>query len=261
MLDVRVVRCQSVRRLARLAASAALIGVLSSLAGARAVGAPGAVDEARPLVERAEQLLANGKFIEARQLLTQAIAVSPSWLRPHGLLAVALQGLGDDAGAKAEYLAFQRGTLRGPAEDVTRVAGLGAELLWLINDARRKASLALLKPNAGVTLVAIRHSEEMRDLGYFSHDSPRPDCATPLHRFVKVFGFRPALIAENIAMRKSTGCALTLENIRASHLDLMGSPGHRGNILRPDVTDVGVGLAVSGESAYWITEVFVRFTF
>lgn len=244
----------------RLAVGSALAAVWCWLSAACAVGAADATDAARPLVDKAEELLAESRFADARDLLGQAIAVCPSWLRPHGLLGVALQGLGDDA-AKAEYAAFQRGTLKGPAVAVETVAALGAELLWLVNDARRQAGLSLLKPNAGVTLVALRHSEEMRDLGYFSHDSPNPKRATPLHRFVNVFGFRPALIAENIAMRRSTGCALTLENIRISHQDLMSSPGHRANILRPGITDVGVGLAVSGESAYWITEVFVRFTF
>ncbi|MCX7598871.1 MAG: CAP domain-containing protein, partial [Armatimonadetes bacterium] len=161
----------------------------------------------------------------------------------------------------AEYTVFQRGCLRGPARAVERVARLGAELLWLVNDARRRAGLSLLKPHEGVTLVAVRHSEEMRDLGYFSHNSPRRERATALQRFMNVFGFQPVLIAENIAMRKSTASVLTLESIRASHQGLMNSAGHRANILMPRVTDFGVGLAVSGENAYWITEVFVRFTF
>jgi len=256
-------QCAGAKGLLGRARLLAAIGVVSFAWAATAEcaeGAAGATDAARPLVEQAEEMLSRGRFAGACELLTQAVAVCPSWLRPRGLLGVALQGLGDDDGARAHYAAFQRGTLSGPSEAVGKVATLSAELLWLINDARRHAGLALLKPHAGVALVALRHSEEMRDLGYFSHDSPTAGQVTPLDRFVRVFGFRPALIAENIAMRKSTGCALTVENIRASHQDLMNSPGHRANILRAGITDLGVGLAAAGDSAYWITEVFVRFS-
>lgn len=245
----------------RLAARATAAALLCLLSGASVRGATDATDAARPLVEKAEDLLSAGRYADARDFLGQAIAVCPSWLRPHGLLAVALQGLGDDVGARDEYATFQRGTLKGPSRAVETVAALGAELLWLVNDSRRRAGLMFLKPHAAVTLVATRHSEEMRDVGYFSHESPVPANATLLRRFMRVFGFQPALIAENIAFRKSTGCVLTRDNILATHKELMNSPGHRANILRPEVTDFGIGLAVSGETAYWVTEVFVRFTF
>ena len=99
----------------------------------------------------------------------------------------------------------------------------------------------------------------MRDLGFFSHFSPVPGRRTPADRFVQVFGFRPVKIAENIAMRRSSGFALTLSNIRGSHGQLMASRGHAANVRSPEFTDFGVGLAADDKANYWLSEVFVRF--
>jgi hypothetical protein len=43
----------------------------------------------------------------------------------------------------------------------------------------------------------------------------------------------------------------------------MQSPGHRGNLLHPQATHVGIGMAVqaeSGHSVYLVTELFIRVT-
>lgn len=241
--------------------TALLISVLlvcAAIGSAAPTPAPPA--EARSLLREAEQLLDSGAYEQARTVLQQVTVLAPDWLRPRGCLGGACQALGERGAALASYRAMQKGSLLGPPEPVDVVAGYGAEVLWLVNSERLAQGIRPLKPHPMVSLVAQRHSEEMRDLGYFSHDSPRTEHQTPTERFAEIFGFQPRLIAENIARRYGFGLfSLTMDNLRASHRDLMGSPGHRGNILDREYTDLGVGLSTNRSGDFWLTEVFVRF--
>jgi uncharacterized protein YkwD len=220
---------------------------------------PQAQAQVRELLLQAEPMVADGRFGEAEPLLRQAIAADPGKLRPHGLLGVVLQAADDEDGAKDEYALMQRGVLVGPRAAADRLAGLGAEVIWLVNETRRTAGLHMLRPHPVLSLIALSHSEGMRDKGYFAHESPDPNLTTPAQRFAAVFGFRPGFIAENIAMRRSSNLALSVANVRESHRQLMSSPGHRANILNDVVLDFGVGIAASRKGDFWVTEEFVRF--
>lgn len=50
--------------------------------------------------------------------------------------------------------------------------------------------------------------------------------------------------------------------VREAHQALMGSPGHRANLMSTEVTHVGIGVVlgapVSGRRAIYITEIFLR---
>lgn len=255
-------RCARGRRGA--ARSGALLAFLVVAAGAAAESdrpSESPPPEARSVLAEAERLLDAGSYAEARAVIARALEIKPDWLRPRGCLGVIHQAEGNREAALAEYKALQAGVIVGPADQVDVVAGLAAEVVWLTNGERLTRGLRPLKPHPMLALIASRHCEEMRDLRYFAHESPLGGHLTPAERFREVFGFLPRQIAENIARRYSSGgYSLTVESVRLSHQDLMASEGHRGNILGPGFTDLGVGLAANSQGDFWITELFVRFT-
>lgn len=72
----------------------------------------------------------------------------------------------------------------------------------------------------------------MAENHYFSHTSP--DGRTPWS-FVEEAGYRYRLVAENIAQGPSPA--------PRRHQLWMNSPAHRANILNPNFTETGVGIA------------------
>jgi uncharacterized protein YkwD len=220
--------------------------------------APPTAADARSLLHEAEELVDEGQMAEAVGRLQQVLAQAPQWLRPQGLLGVALQVLGKREEALKHYSALQAGILPSSEEERQLLGSYAAEIIWLVNQERLTRHLRPLKPHPLLSLLATRHSEAMRDQGFFAHEAPDPQQRTPADRFAALFGFRPPQIAENIATRRGSEYSLTLSNLQRTHAQLMASPGHRANILGREYTDLGVGLAVNGRGDYWLTEEFVR---
>lgn len=121
--------------------------------------------------------------------------------------------------------------------------------LELVNEARRDAGLGLLLGDAAIAEVARRHSEAMRDRGFFAHDDPEGmTFADRLH--AAGIGFREA--GENLAQVTDAPNPAAF-----AHDRLIQNPEHRANILNGNFDAGGVGVARRG-SSYWITQVFVR---
>ncbi|MCA9651892.1 MAG: hypothetical protein H6712_28700 [Myxococcales bacterium] len=108
-----------------------------------------------------------------------------------------------------------------------------ANFLYL-NEERRARGLPELEWDADAAAVAWGHSKDMHDGGFVGHVSPTTGDVTA--RFGRA-GLRGAVIRENVARGYGP---------RGIHQSLMGSPGHRENVLATDVTHVGIG-AVVGE--------------
>ena len=128
-----------------------------------------------------------------------------------------------------------------PTED-NEAKSFEAEVVRLVNIERKKAGLAELKHNWELSRVARCKSEDMRDKGYFAHNSPT--YGTPF-QMMKSFGISYRTAGENIAKGQTTPAAV----VNA----WMNSSGHRANILNPSFTEIGVGYA-SGN--YW-TQMFI----
>lgn len=147
-----------------------------------------------------------------------------------------------------------------------------------INDERRLLDLPLLTQDPLLSAVARAHSEEMRVLGYFDHDSPTAHLRTISNRYYLAYGLTPQLLAENIAYASGAGQAwfgpddlleksvrqwidrplrATKQDIERSHTGLMNSPGHRANILLTDVIYAGVGI-IFQDGKMWVTQMFSR---
>ncbi len=117
------------------------------------------------------------------------------------------------------------------------------EVVRLVNAERAKNGLSALAHNWELSRVARYKSQDMRDNGYFSHQSPT--YGSPF-QMMKSFGISYRTAGENIAKGQSTPQAVVSA--------WMNSSGHRANILNKSFTQIGVGYVASGR--YW-TQMFV----
>lgn len=123
------------------------------------------------------------------------------------------------------------------------VASFESEVVRLVNAERSMAGLAPLTQDWQLSRVARYKSQDMKDLGYFSHTSPT--YGSPFE-MMKSFGITYRTAGENIAKGYSTPEAV----VKA----WMNSPGHRANILNSSYTHLGVGYVAQG--SYW-TQMFI----
>ena len=116
------------------------------------------------------------------------------------------------------------------------------EVVRLVNAERAKAGLPALTEDWQLSRVARHKSQDMRDRGYFSHQSPT--YGSP-YDMMRAFGISYRTAGENIAMGQRTPAAVVSA--------WMNSSGHRANILSKSFTKIGVGYVASGN--YW-TQMF-----
>lgn len=116
-------------------------------------------------------------------------------------------------------------------------------LFRLSNCERRARDLPPLKCDLRATWISREHSKDMRDRGYFSHRSP--EGKGPGERLADR-GVEWSTSAENIALAPTMAHA---------HEGWMESEGHRQNILRREVTHMGIGV-IETEYGYMMTQMF-----
>jgi len=128
------------------------------------------------------------------------------------------------------------------------VAALAAEVVRLTNTERRKRGLPALAPNRNLTKSAQAHADFMARHDCFAHRCPKEP---PLAQRARNAGYRYRSVAENIAAG-----APTPAEVVAGWMD---SPGHRANILRPEMREIGIGYALLNEDPgretwrhYWV---------
>ena len=119
------------------------------------------------------------------------------------------------------------------------------EVLNLVNKERTSRGLKPLTLNAKLSNVATMKSQDMINKNYFDHTSPT--YGSPFDMMNK-FGISYRTAGENIAMGQTTP-----QQVMNSW---MNSEGHRKNILNPNFTELGVGIASNGSSLYW-TQMFI----
>ncbi|KGP90360.1 hypothetical protein N780_05480 [Pontibacillus chungwhensis BH030062] len=120
------------------------------------------------------------------------------------------------------------------------------EVIRLTNKERAKQGLPALKSDWQLSRVARYKSRDMRDQGYFAHNSPT--YGSPFE-MMKSFNISYRKAAENIAAGQRT----PQEVVQA----WMDSPGHRKNILDKDLTYIGVGYAQGGSYGHYWTQQFI----
>ncbi|MBB6451810.1 putative YkwD family protein/spore coat assembly protein SafA [Salirhabdus euzebyi] len=117
----------------------------------------------------------------------------------------------------------------------------------ITNNYRAQNGLPALTFDWQLARVARYKSVDMRDQGYFAHDSPT--YGSPF-TMIKNFGISYTRASENIAAGQRTPD----EVVRS----WMNSPGHKKNILDPNVTHIGVGYAKGGSYGHYWTQMFIK---
>jgi uncharacterized protein YkwD len=141
--------------------------------------------------------------------------------------------------------------------DADRVDSLARQMWVLINRDRQNPANAAethgqarpLKWNEKLAAVALAHSRDMLRRRYFAHVDP--EGRTPKDR-INDAGIHWRALAENIAINRT---------VTATENDLMDEPrfqkNHRGNILNPAYTDVGIGIVQGPNGDLYITQDFI----
>ena len=114
---------------------------------------------------------------------------------------------------------------------------LAGQIVSLVNDQRADAGCDPVAEEPHLDTAAQKHSDDMSDRDYFSHDTPE---GVHFDQRIRDAGYsKPG--AENIA-KGATSAAQVMDM-------WMNSSGHRANILNCSLTKLGVGVAKSGW--YW----------
>ncbi|MCK9895536.1 CAP domain-containing protein [Frankia sp. AgB32] len=133
----------------------------------------------------------------------------------------------------------------GPLDDGTGSTPMLAQVVALTNAERERVGLHPLSVDPTLAAAADAHSRDMAARGFFAHTSP--DGRSVSDRVVAL-GYRYSRVAENIAAGQTSA-----EEVVTGW---MNSPGHRANILIPQLRQIGVGYATGGEFGTYWTQVF-----
>ncbi len=118
--------------------------------------------------------------------------------------------------------------------------------LNLLNADRTANGLPALTLDAELSRLARLKSTDMRDNGYFAHESPTYGRAAEM---LRRFGYAFNAVGENIAHHAT---------VEKSEAAFMSSDGHRRNILSGSWTKVGIGIALDRNGFVYLTQLFVR---
>jgi uncharacterized protein YkwD len=122
------------------------------------------------------------------------------------------------------------------------------KLLELTNQERKKKELPPLRGNPLLSKIARSHSENMAKQGKMDHTL---DSKTPFDR-MRDAEYKFLKGAENIAAGDAKNALA--EIVRA----WMESKAHRENILGPDYTETGLGMARDKSGQIYYTQVFAK---
>ncbi len=119
-------------------------------------------------------------------------------------------------------------------------------MLNLLNQDRKNNGLAPLTLDPELSRIARIKSEDMRDNGYFSHESPTYG---RVGEMLKRFGYAYSAAGENIAHHA---------NVDKAQAAFMSSSGHRANILSSTWSKVGIGVCYDRNGYIYATQIFVK---
>jgi uncharacterized protein YkwD len=124
-------------------------------------------------------------------------------------------------------------------------AAPAVRLLDLINQYRTGQGREPLAADDTLDTVALRHGEDMATRAYFAHVTPEGGDLG--HRLWNV-GYSFSIAAENLARGYRDAAAVLA--------GWVGSPGHKSNLLREDVSVAGIGVAgvegKTGTGPVWV---------
>jgi uncharacterized protein YkwD len=166
------------------------------------------------------------------------------------LIALAFLRTGCSGPAAAPPVAPASSYAPAAAADEDPLEALTRKVFALTNRQRRLHGLHELTWNDAVARQARKQSRNMMERGFFSHNDPaRGLLAARLH----AAGIPWIRCGENIFREHG------LDDPPYAAVDgWMTSPGHRESLLDPLFTQTGVGIAISPDTEYFITQIFIR---
>jgi len=133
-----------------------------------------------------------------------------------------------------------------PAAGAVSLSSKEQQMVNMINEARSNAGVPALQVSSQLTSAARAKSSDMVNLNYFNHQSPTYG---DLGGLLKRYSVSYRCAGENLAMN-SNG------SVSAAHNSLMGSSGHRSNILDRRFSHVGVGIKTKSDGTHYYTQLF-----
>jgi hypothetical protein len=172
------------------------------------------------------------------------------------IIVAVLVTLGAQGAASAEVAIF-RDDLFG---DLPGLPAIERAMFEEVNRVREGQDLAPLEWDRGLTVAARQHSDEMKRLYYFSHESPTPGLKEVPDR-VYGAGVTDISVAENLASENSIPPSADAKTVGRELTELLlASEYHRANILDRRFTHSGIGCAASEEGTLFCTQVFSKRT-
>jgi uncharacterized protein YkwD len=144
---------------------------------------------------------------------------------------------------------------RPEARGIEYLADVEKGVYKLTNEMRRQNALPPLTDERLLRDIARDHSVNMLARKFFSHVNP--DGKSPHERIISEYPNSLTATGENIWGANGSEPLDTGRLARIIVDTWMSSPGHRQNILNPDFTDIGVGIAAVGKQIR-ATQVFAR---
>nr|WP_317331448.1 CAP domain-containing protein [uncultured Romboutsia sp.] len=120
------------------------------------------------------------------------------------------------------------------------------QVLDLVNEERTKRGISALTLDSSLSSVATKKSQDMVNKNYFDHTSPTYGSPFDMMKQFRV-SYRTA--GENIAKGQKTPQDIVTA--------WMNSEGHRKNILNPNFTNLGVGIAKDSKGTTYWTQMFI----
>jgi hypothetical protein len=147
-----------------------------------------------------------------------------------------------DVAAPVEWVSWPA---PGESESVRGLADPDA-LRAMVNAARAAEELPALAANDALGRSAEEQARAMLDARVLAHDAGEGGPAGRLRRL----GVSILAAGENVAHEGS---------VARAHRALWWSPSHRGNLLDPRFTELGVGVARDPDGSLWVCELFADF--
>jgi uncharacterized protein YkwD len=121
------------------------------------------------------------------------------------------------------------------------------------NDRRIDEGLGRLEYSNPISAIALQHSRDMAQRGYFSHNSPEGADVSDRYR---TYGHQARQCGENLAKVFPAQNASLAEAARDVVDAWMSSPGHRENLLRERFEREGIGVYFTQTGAVYATQNF-----
>jgi len=121
------------------------------------------------------------------------------------------------------------------------------QMLNLVNAARSREGSGELCLNTKLSVAAKSHAQDMVDNNFFSHTGSD---GSSFEDRVKRVNYSYSNLAENLAGN--------FFSVQVAHDALMGSSGHRINIMNPVYEQIGLGRVIKPNGAQYYAQLFGR---